>query len=473
MAGVTPNIRLNLPTYDQPGWDTLLAANWSVLDSLVARTLGLPGSYTGLYVPGASYVLNSVATDVTDSSLWQAGSGFTTLVTNTFAQERAANPSHWTNVTVSTTNAATSATLAAGSATSAGTSSTAAAASAITASTGATNASASAIAAANSAASTQSTFRNKLLNPQFTIIQMTAVGTPVAVVGGQTNYVNDGWIVQAVGAPSGSGTIQLVSDSMRTTMSDEFPTNYMQAQCITAPAANDYFALIQRLENNFIFAGKTVVFSFWAASSIAAQKICIEFTQFFGTGGSPSATVAGIGQQVFTLSTTLTKYITNPITIPTIIGKTLGTTANTDYLQMRIFLTAGATIGASTAGSIGTQAFTLSLVSPQLEIGSAASPFERRPYPIDLMLAQRFYETGSVALGSPGASIGGLAVTQSPYKVKKRIAPTTITLTNNSFTNVTSTTAPTGSPDNMQYNIIVTAAGAYLARNDWAADARL
>lgn len=471
MAGVTPNIRLNLPTYDQPGWDTLLAANWSVLDSLVARTLGLPGSYTGLYVPGASYVLNSVATDVTDSSLWQAGSGFTTLVTNTFAQERAANPTHWTNVTISTANAATSATLAAGSATGANTSALAAAASAVTASTGATNASVSAVLAANAAASTQNTFRNKLLNPQFNILQMNPVGTPASVVGGQTNYVNDGWFVQDVGAPSGSGTIQLVSDSMRTTMSDEFSTNYMQAQCITAPAANDYFALMQRLENNFIFAGKTVVFSFWAASSIAAQKICIEFSQFFGTGGSPSASVSGIGQQVFTLSTTLTRYTTNPITIPTIIGKTLGTTANTDYLQMRIFLTAGATIGASTAGNIGTQAFTLSLVSPQLEIGSAASPFERRPVAVDIALAQRYFEVGTNTLVmTTGAA--GVAAIMTPFKVNKRIVPA-IVLSGLSSSNVTSTANGGATVLNFQYNVTVTGAGAFSAANTWSADARL
>ena len=79
----------------------------------------------------------------------------------------------------------------------------------------------------------------------------------------------------------------------------------------------------QHIENVTKLAGKTVTLSFWAKAD-ATKNIAIEFGQKFGTGGSPSAELLGIGSQLVAL-TTIWQKKTITVTLPSIVGKTLGT----------------------------------------------------------------------------------------------------------------------------------------------------
>lgn len=470
MAGVTPNIRLNLPTYDTPGWDTLMNANLQSIDSLLARAVTLGGTYAGVYTLGASYVLNNVVTDPADSSLWQANSGFTVSGTLTFAQERAANPAHWTNVTTSTTNAATSATLAAGSATAANASSVAATASQGAAATSATNAATSATNAAASAASTQNTFRNKLLNPQFNVQQINALGTSVGGVNASA-FVNDNWQLGTSGVPTMSSQLRSATDTERAGIADEATLFGMQSVVSGAAGVNDFAIISQRIENVYALSGKTVVISFWAYAGTNGNFLSIELTQFFGTGGSPSASVLGIGQQRFTINTGLNYYSSAPIVIPSVIGKTLGTTLNTDFTTLNFWLSAGATIGAARAASVGSNAYTLNMFNPQLEIGNAASSFERRPIAIDTQLSQRYYESSTFAIGAPTGA-AGTAYMMLPFRATKRVVPA-MSFPTPALTNVTSVTGSNIGASAAAVAATVTAAAAFSASGVWIADARL
>lgn len=75
------------------------------------------------------------------------------------------------------------------------------------------------------------------------------------------------------------------------------------------------------------------------------------------------------------------------------------------------------------------------LAQVQLEYGSVATSFEIRPIGIELMLCQRYYEKGLNFADYPGTAVIGFKIVASqgtmqwwmPFKVPKRIAPTTQT----------------------------------------------
>jgi hypothetical protein len=70
---------------------------------------------------------------------------------------------------------------------------------------------------------------------------------------------------------------------------------------------------------------------------------------------------------------------------------------------------------------ISTAGATFFLAGVQIEPGTVATPFERRPYGAELALCQRYYETSSVKVFSGGSSAIATAMT---FKVTKRAAPT-------------------------------------------------
>ena len=76
------------------------------------------------------------------------------------------------------------------------------------------------------------------------------------------------------------------------------------------------------------------------------------------------------------VGTSWTKY-TYTATIPSISGKTFGTNEN-DSLDIYFFLPINTT-------------FTFDVAQIQLEAGSVATPFEQRPFGMELALCQRYY----------------------------------------------------------------------------------
>jgi len=143
----------------------------------------------------------------------------------------------------------------------------------------------------------------------------------------------------------------------------------------------------QKIENVSTLAGKKATLSFYAKAD-ADKNIAIELLQYFGTGGTPSSNVTGIGSQLVALGTTWNKYEIT-VDIPNIAGKTLGTDGN-DYLIVGFWFDAGSDYDTRTAG-LGQQSGTFDIAQVQLEEGSVATPFEERPYGVELQLCQRYY----------------------------------------------------------------------------------
>jgi hypothetical protein len=189
---------------------------------------------------------------------------------------------------------------------------------------------------------------------------------------------------------------------------DEAAQYNWQATHTAGTGAGDNFILRQYMENVRRFSGKTMTLSFWAWCASGTPKVCAEFAQQFGTGGSPSVGVTGIGMTPITISTTPTRYSVT-FTMPSVAGKTFGTTAGSDFIEMNLWMSAGSTYSASRAGGIGFQSGTFLFWGIQLEIGSTMTPLEKVDPGEDLRRCQRFYQIGDdwfFAYAQTGATMG-------------------------------------------------------------------
>lgn len=181
----------------------------------------------------------------------------------------------------------------------------------------------------------------------------------------------------------------------------------------------------QRIEDVTKFAGKTVTISFWAKAD-SAKNIAIELMQLFGSGGTPSEPLNGIASQLVALTTTWQKKSIT-ITIPSIIGKTLGTDGvHTSFTLFRFWFDAGSTFDTRTA-SLGQQSGTFDIAQVQLEEGSVATPFEHRPYGLELSLCQRYLPSFTGYAGVGTVRLGTTAAITIPFKVEPRVPPTGMT----------------------------------------------
>jgi hypothetical protein len=183
------------------------------------------------------------------------------------------------------------------------------------------------------------------------------------------------------------------------------PSGFVNSLLFTSSSAysvgaSDYFGLQQPIEGLNIsdlawgtVNAKTVTLSFWVRSSLT------------GTFGGSLRNSGAARSYVFsyTISTADT-WEYKSITIP---GDTSGTwlTTNGVGIFVHITLAAGAN-NLGTAGSwsgsnlvgptgqtsiVGTNGATFYLTGVQLEVGSVATPFERKPYGTELELCKRYY----------------------------------------------------------------------------------
>jgi hypothetical protein len=233
--------------------------------------------------------------------------------------------------------------------------------------------------------------RNRIINGDMRIDQRNA-GASVTANGG---YTLDRWEVEA--SQSSKLSIQQQTSVV--------PTGFTYAAALTSLSAysvgsSDSFGYRQIVEGfNVADLGwgtadaQTVTLSFWVRSSLTGT-----FGGAFANGDnnraypfSYSISAANIWEQ-------------KTVTVP---GDTTGTWGKTNGrgIQVRFGLGAGATFSGTAnawVGSdirtvtgatsvVGTSGATFYITGVQLEAGSVATPFERRPYTTELQLAQRYY----------------------------------------------------------------------------------
>lgn len=234
-------------------------------------------------------------------------------------------------------------------------------------------------------------FRNRIINGDMRIDQRNAG----ASVSAGNSYTLDRWGVRT---DTGSGNT--------TQQSTTVPTGFKNSLIVTigtgaSPTSGQRNYIQQSVEGSNVSdlawgsaSAKTVTISFWVRSSLT------------GTFGGALQNSAGDRSYPFTY--TISAANTYEYKTVTIAGDTTGTWLTTNGIGIALYIglglgstfngTAGAWAAAdyrSATGStnvVATSGATFYITGVQLEVGSVATPFERRPYGTELSLCQRYYQ---------------------------------------------------------------------------------
>jgi hypothetical protein len=272
-------------------------------------------------------------------------------------------------------------------------------------------------------------FRNRIINGDMRIDQRNAGAsvTPTASV-----YTVDRWQV----ALNQSSKFSVQQNAGSVTPPAGF-TNYLGATSLSAyaVASGDILTLRQQIEGYNIADlawgtanAKTITLSFWVRSSL---------TGTFG-GAINNVNI----DRSYPFSYTISSANTWTQISVTIAGDTTGTWNTTNSVGMYVqFSLGGGTSSSATAGAwtsgyygsatgavsvVGTSGATFYITGVQLEAGSVATPFERRPYGTELQLCQRYTYApapGSAWIAYMYASGAG-AQFVIPFPVTMRVTPT-------------------------------------------------
>jgi hypothetical protein len=261
-------------------------------------------------------------------------------------------------------------------------------------------------------------FRNAIINGNFDIWQR---GT--SFTGNQ--YGADRW-ANARNATASTQSRQAFALG-QTDVPNE-PEYFSRMVVSSVAGAGNLAALQQKIEGVRTFAGQAVTLSFWAKAD-ASKSMAVEFAQNFGSGGSPSAEVNALGVTTLALTASWQKF-TVTATLPSISGKTIGTNGD-DILLLTMWFDSGSNYNARN-NSLGQQSGTFDIAQVQLEAGSVATPFERRPVGAELALCQRYFRKQYVDQFScvtyvPNGDTRMNPITVGAMRVTPTVSPATFT----------------------------------------------
>jgi hypothetical protein len=300
--------------------------------------------------------------------------------------------------------------------------------------------------------------RNLVHNALFNVAQRgTGPWTTIA-------YTLDRWLLVV-----SSDTASFSRTANTTPISGDEAATWVAGMTFTGTAtASAVTRLAQPIEDVRRLSAKTVTISFYALCS-ASQKLGVSIDQYFGTGGSPSATVQGTGQAV-TLTTSWARYSLT-FAVPSISAKTLGT--NNDHATYLNFWYSSGATNNGFAGGIGVQSGTVLMWGIQLEIGSVATPLDYGGSPQQQLAAcQRFYQTGWSYWSGYGAASAGIGYNLL-FPVTMRAAPTVSYLGTPAGSNASGLAAAQSMPSGFIAQAIATATGAASFNGQFAASADL
>jgi hypothetical protein len=279
--------------------------------------------------------------------------------------------------------------------------------------------------------SAQTGFRNRIINGDMRIDQRNA-GASVTPTNGQ--YLVDRWF--------GYQTFSSQYSAQQTTTAPAGFVNSLKATSLSAYSivATDVYTLGQVIE------GLNIADLAWGTASAATVTLSFKvYSSLTGTFGGSLQNSAKNRTYPFSYSVpTANTWTTISVTIA---GDTTGTWATNNTIGIYVLFGLGVgstysgTAGAWSANSyysatgavsvVGTNGATFYITGVQLEAGSTATEFERRPYGTELALCQRYYEqvggnTGDLnAIALKGYQlVGSYLANQYMFPVQKRVAPT-------------------------------------------------
>lgn len=237
--------------------------------------------------------------------------------------------------------------------------------------------------------------RNRIINGAMQISQRgTSFSTPASGA-----YTIDRWFIGWVGAAP--ATVAQVSNS----------AGYRNAFQATGAASNTVLSINQRIEsyNCSDLSGATITFQ---ANITVSTPQTVSWSLSYPTAQDNYTSATTISTGTWSATATATTFTATITSLPA--GAVNG-------LQLAFYPNNG---GAFTSG-------TITITGVQLEVGSNATPFERRQFGTEFSLCQRYYEICQFTAGA----ISPFTYPTNQYKVSKRTGATlTFAGTNNGQT---------------------------------------
>lgn len=232
-------------------------------------------------------------------------------------------------------------------------------------------------------------FRNPTINGDMRIDQRNNGASQTVTAATSAAYTVDRFYTTCTGA---NVTGQRVAGS---------GTQQYQYQ-FTGATSTTAIAFGQRYEatNVTYLAGNTATFSIVLANSLLTT---VTWTAYYPVSTDTWTSRTQIATGNFTVTSTAAAYSAQ-IALPSNV---------TTGLEIEL------TVAAQTSG-------TWVVGNWQLELGTVATPFERRPLGTELALCQRYYESGSASYEGIGLNTASVGY-QLPFKVTKRATPTVAT----------------------------------------------
>ena len=322
-------------------------------------------------------------------------------------------------------------------------------------------------------------FKNRIINGAMQIDQRNA---GASVTPTDNAYTLDHWINKLTQASKYS--VQQNAGSITPPVGF---TNYLGITSLSAYSVltGDTFSASQAIEGlNISDLGwgtanaKTITLSFQVYSSLT------------GTFGGVFGNNAGNRSYPFSYSIPVANTWTT-ISV-TVAGNTTGTwlTTNGIGIIVRFGLGSGSTYtstaGAWTSGGfiqptgtvsvVGTSGATFYITGVQLEVGSTATSFDVRDAGRELIMCQRYYETGWLFVGGayPTGSSGATTYGSAVFKVTKRAPPTMSQTASSSSSNVSANSFLGPTTDSVGVAAIIGASiGNYYLVLNWTSSAEL
>lgn len=262
---------------------------------------------------------------------------------------------------------------------------------------------------------------NKIVNGAFDFWQRgTSFTTAV--------YTADRWVV---GLSTGTVTTSRQAFATGDVLGSNNPQYFLRQTVSGQSTAAGYAIVNQRIESVRSYAGQTITILGWAKRSSGSGNMAVELFQYFGTGGSPSATTF-VSPVTVSLTGSWAPFAVT-VTVPSITGKTLGTN-NNDYLSLQFWTSAGTDFNSRT-NSLGLQTIGVDLWGIHIKVGthttSIISEYKQPELGIEEFRCARYFERLSNEVGLDTVSGRIFALRQSndgvgelQYLAPKRVSPT-------------------------------------------------
>lgn len=261
-------------------------------------------------------------------------------------------------------------------------------------------------------------FRNRIINGEFGIAQRAT--SFVSGANDDDSYNLDRWYVLS----DGNDAVDITQET------STVPSNQLTAIALDVETANKKFGIAQIIEqkNCIGLIGGNVTLSFKAkvSSTTKLDNVKAAVVAWSGTADTVTSDIISAWENEGTNPTLIANatYENTPANLNvTTSYATYTVTANVDTASTKnliVFIWSDVTD--TTAGDF------LYITDVQLEAGSTATDFERRPYGTELALCQRYYWTGNLPI-MRNFTGGTIAVSSSiGLPVTMRTTPSTVTV---------------------------------------------